>query len=249
MRFHKIMKGLGPVIAIAIAAGLSGCGKANFSFNGTDGVPLSDLDLSGDPPSEVVLLGPDSVDIRTGEALAIDVDGDPAAVDLLRFHRDGDSLAVLRAKGDAKGTATVTVTMPSPRKLTIGGSGSMKAAELTGNAEAEVLGSGTLEVAGISADKFSVTIAGSGSMKAGGKAGRLDLDVMGSGSADLAGLSVERADVTIAGSGSGTFRSNGQVDAEILGSGSVVVRGDARCKVHSVGSGTLVCERNSEPAD
>lgn len=249
MGFKKVLKALGPVVAVAIAGGLAACDNANFTVGGKEGVPLADLDLSGEAPSEVALLGPDTVDIRTGETLAIEVEGDEAVKDLLRFVRDEDSLAVMRTKGDAKGTAKIVITMPSPRKLTIGGSGSIKAAELTGNAEANVLGSGSLEVAGVSADRLSVNVAGSGSMKAAGKAKELDLDVLGSGNARLDGLTVEKANVTIAGSGGAKFASDGEVEAEILGSGSVTVRGDARCKVHSVGSGSLVCERNAETVD
>ncbi|WP_305097563.1 head GIN domain-containing protein [Croceibacterium aestuarii] len=249
MSFKKVLKALGPVVAIAIAGGLAACDNADFTVNGKKGVPLADLDLTGKTPSEVALLGPDTVDVRTGETLAIEVEGDDAVKDLLRFVLDDESLAIMRAKGDAKGTAAVTVTMPSPRKLTVGGSGKLTAAELTGDAEANVLGSGSLEVAGISADKLSANVAGSGSMKASGKTGELNLDVLGSGSAKLGGLSADKADVTIAGSGGATFASDGEVEAEILGSGSVTVRGDARCKVHSVGSGSLVCERNTETVD
>ncbi|MGX7896138.1 head GIN domain-containing protein [Tsuneonella sp. HG222] len=248
MGFKKVLQGLGPVIAIAVAAGIAGCDKAKFTVNGREGVPLADLDLTGMTPTEVVLLGPDNLEIRTGEALSIEVDGDPAVVERLRFALDGETLAVMRGRGEGSGTATIIVTLPSPRKLTVGGSGSITAAELIGKSEVNVLGSGSLSIAGISADRLSVTIAGSGSLRGGGKAERLDLDVLGSGSAHLDELTVDRADVTIAGSGGAAFRSDGEVEAEILGSGSVTVRGDARCKVHSVGSGTLVCERNTEPA-
>ena len=249
MGFNKVFRAIGPVIAIAVAGGLAGCDNADFKVNGKEGVPLADLDLSGDAPTEVVLLGPDTIDIRTGETLSIEVEGDDSVKDRLRFLRDDDSLAIMRSKGESKGTATVIITMPSPRKLTIGGSGLVKAAELTGDAEANILGSGSLEVAGVSADELSVSVAGSGSMTAAGKAKSLDLDVLGSGSAMLDGLSVDDADVTIAGSGSAAFSSDGKVEAEILGSGSVTVRGDARCKVHSIGSGSLVCERNPEKVD
>ncbi|MXO60517.1 DUF2807 domain-containing protein [Altererythrobacter salegens] len=249
MGFKKVLKAIGPVIAIAVAGGLAACDDGNFTFNGEKGVPLADLDLSGDAPTDIVLLGPDTLDIRTGETLSIEVEGDEAIKDRLSFVRSDNSLAVTRTKGDSEGTATVIITMPSPRRLTIGGSGVIKAAELTGDAEGNVMGSGTLEIAGISADKLSVTVAGSGSMKAAGKTKSLELDVLGSGSADLAGLKADEAEVTIAGSGSTTFSSDGEVNAEILGSGSVTVRGDARCKVHSVGSGSLVCERNVETVD
>jgi carbon monoxide dehydrogenase subunit G len=249
MGFSKVFKAIGPVVAIAVAGGLAACDNADFKMNGKEGVRLADLDLSGDAPNEVVLLGPDTVDIRTGETLAIEVEGDDEVKDRLRFLRDDDSLAIMRTKGESSGTATIIVTMPSPRKLTVGGSGLVKAAELTGNAEANILGSGSLEVAGVSADALSVTVAGSGSMTAAGKAKSLDLDVLGSGSAKLDALRVGDADVTIAGSGGAALASDGEVKAEILGSGSVTVRGDARCKVHSIGSGSLVCQRNTEKAD
>lgn len=249
MRFRKVLKALGPVVAVAIAGGLAGCDGANITFNGDEGVPLAELDLSGEAPTEVVLLGPDSVAIRTGETLAIEVEGADEIKQRLRFAREDGALAITRTKGEGRGTATVIVTMPSPRKLTVGGSGTMTAAELTGDAEANILGSGALEVAGISADRLSVNVAGSGSMKGAGKTDKLDLDVLGSGSADLARLSADDVEVTIAGSGGATFQSDGEVDAEILGSGSVTVRGDARCKVNSIGSGRLVCERKAEPVD
>jgi hypothetical protein len=248
MRLGKVFKALGPVIAIAVAGGLAACDGANVRINDSEGVPLSDLDLSGEPPREVVLFGPDNLDIRTGETLAIEVEGSDEVKERLRFVLDGGTLGVMRAKGERlRDTATVIVTMPSPGKLTVAGSGTITAAELTGAAEAHILGSGSLVVAGIAADKLSVTVAGSGSMRAGGKVGALDLDVLGSGSAELDELRTDRADVTIAGSGGAAFMSDGEVEAEILGSGSVTVRGDARCKVRSIGSGTLVCERNAEP--
>lgn len=249
MRFDKVLRTLGPVIALAIAGGLAGCDGSNIKINGKEGVRLADLDLSGKAPTEIILLGPDNIDVKTGAKLSIRVEGSDEIKDRLRFVLDGDSLAVSRAKGDGEGTATIFVTMPSPRKLTVGGSGTIAAAELTGDAEANILGSGSLAVAGIVADKLAVNIAGSGSMKAGGKAAELDLDVLGSGNADLAALSVDTADVTIAGSGSATFASDGEVSAEILGSGNVTVKGNARCKVQSIGSGSLVCERAAEPVD
>lgn len=250
MRFGKVFKALGPVITLAVAGGLAACDNANIRINDSEGVPLSELDLSGDPPREVVLVGPDNLDIRTGETLAIEVEGSDEIKQRLRFVRDGSTLAIMRAKGESsRDTATVIVTMPSPSKLTVGGSGTITAAELTGDAEAHVLGSGSLIVAGIAADTLSVTIAGSGSMRGGGKTGALELDVLGSGNAELGRLSAGKADVTIAGSGSATFASDGEIDAEILGSGSVTVRGEARCRVRTVGSGALVCERNAEPVD
>ena len=72
MKFEKLLKMLGPVVVMAIAGGLAACDGARMTINGDEGVPLSELDLSGDPPTEVASFGPDAVDIRTGGTLAIE---------------------------------------------------------------------------------------------------------------------------------------------------------------------------------
>ena len=79
MKFEKLLKMLGPVVVMAIAGGLAACDGARMTINGDEGVPLSELDLSGDPPTEVASFGPDAVDIRTGGTLAIEVEGSSEA--------------------------------------------------------------------------------------------------------------------------------------------------------------------------
>ena len=251
MRFGKILNALGPVVALAIAAGLSGCNNADIKLNGKEGVPLSELDLSGEAPSEVVLLGPDAVDIRDGESLAIEVEGSDEARARMRFVLEDGSLGILREKSNRNesGIATVIITMPAPRKLTIAGSGRMTSASVSDSPEIHVLGSGTLELPSVAAGKMDVNIAGSGTLRAAGTAETLDLNVLGSGSADLARLKVTKADVNVAGSGDTVFASDGEVEANIMGSGDVTVRGSARCRVKTMGSGTLTCERAPEDYD
>lgn len=251
MKFEKLLKALATVAIMAIAGGLAACDGAKMTFKGKEGVPLAELDLSGDPPTEVASFGPDKVDIRTGDALAIDIEGTEEAKMRMRFVRDGDSLGVLRADGDwnDNAVAIVTVTMPAPRKLTVGGSGNLTAAELAADGELNVLGSGKLMVGSVRGGALKVHIAGSGDVSAAGTADSLELNIAGSGSADLAGLKTSNADVNIAGSGDAVFASDGQVKANVVGSGDVTVRGSARCTVNSVGSGTLTCERETEPAE
>ena len=251
MGFKHVLKAVAPVVALAIAGGLSGCDKANFNFNGEEGKQLADLDLSGDAPSEVSLLGPDTVDIRDGEKLAIQIEGSDEAKDRMRFVLKDGSLGILRQNGHwgDNQIATVIVTMPAPAKLNLAGSGRMTVASVSDQPEVNVAGSGTLNLASVSAARMEVNIAGSGTLKAAGSADKLDLNVLGSGSADLSALKVGGAKVNVAGSGNTTFASDGDVEANIMGSGDVTVKGRARCKVHAVGSGSLVCESGSEPTD
>jgi len=248
MDFKHVFKAVAPVVALAIAGGLAGCDKANVNFNGEQGKELADLDLSGDAPSEVSLLGPDTVDIRDGEKLAIQVEGSDEAKERLRFVLKDGSLGILRQNGHWSDdqVATVIVTMPAPAKLNLAGSGKMTAASVSDQPEVNVAGSGTLNLASVSARKIEVNIAGSGTLKAAGSADKLELNVMGSGTADMGALKAGSANINVAGSGNATFASDGEVNANIVGSGDVTVRGRARCKVHTVGSGTLTCESGSE---
>lgn len=247
-----ILKAVLPVAAVALAAGLSGCKDMDIKINGEEGVPLADLDMAGDPPTELVVAGPDTVIVSDGEKLDIDVSGDAEAVDALRFSLKDGKLAIMR-KGDKwmdAGRATVRVIMPSPRAITIAGSGAVEAASLAADAKVTIAGSGSLKAASVAAQGLDVNIAGSGRFEASGTASALDLDIAGSGVAAMDGLKVAKAEITIAGSGDASFASDGEVAAKVVGSGNVTIIGRASCKVQSMGSGSVTCRPASDkPAD
>lgn len=250
-RFAKLARALAPVIAVALAAGVSACDN-KVSINGEKGKTLSELDLSGKAPEELVLAGPDEVRITPGDRLAISVEGDPAVKDQIRFSLKNGSLAIHRADkmpGSGDMIAIVTITMPPPREIVMAGSGKITTAALASRAEVTVAGSGTIESPGLNGESLELTIAGSGNFRAAGTLKQLDLTVAGSGSAQMEALKVERADVSIAGSGSTSFASDGEVEANIMGSGSVTVKGRARCTLSAMGSGTLICDTPVQQKD
>lgn len=245
--FRKIA----PIAVAAMSIGLSGCDGANVTVNGESGVPLSELDMTGDAPTEVLLAGPDTIVITDGTKLAIDVEGDAKTVAAMRFSLKDGTLAIMRAKGNWKdgGKATINITMPSPKALILAGSGTINAASLASQADVKILGSGKASTASIAADKLEVTVAGSGTYLASGVAKALDLTVAGSGSARMGGLKVETADIKIVGSGDAEFASDGTVDASIMGSGDVTITGRATCKVKSMGSGTVTCQNVTQETE
>jgi hypothetical protein len=230
------------IAALALAVGTAGC-DAKYTINGDEGKRLSELDLAGKAASALVLAGPDTVIVTRGDTLAITVEGDEAARDAVRFTLDDETLGVLRPgkSSNDDSRATVRVTLPSLTKLTLAGSGTIRAPELRGSPEAVIAGSGTADVTAVEADALEVTIAGSGTFKATGTARSLELTVAGSGNGAMEGLRVETADVSIAGSGDAAFASDGTVNAKIMGSGSVNVTGSAKCTVKTMGSGTVTC--------
>ena len=248
MRRDSGFKALGALAALGGLVALAGCN--GFDVRGGDGVPLAELDLTGEAPEAVALLGPDRVTIIEGAPFRITVDGE--AAERMRFSLKDGTLGIMRDSTDqgslGDSTATVRITMPAPRKLVLAGSGRMTSEALARDAEISIVGSGELETAQVDADSLDLTIAGSGTYSAAGRAEALELSVAGSGNARMAGLKVARAEINIAGSGDAAFASDGEVNANIMGSGDVTVRGAARCTVNAMGSGTLTCEREAEPA-
>lgn len=244
MRFGKIVRTLGPVVAMAMAVGASGCKGARFHAD-EEGVPLAELDLSGDAPDSVNLVGPDIVRITEGDNFTIALEGDDEAKDRMRFVFKDHAISIMREdeSWDDTGKATVTITMPGPRSIVIAGSGTLYSFGLAADSEVTIAGSGTAETMDIDVERLEVNIAGSGTYRAAGTAGKLELNIAGSGEGELAGLKVGDAEINIAGSGDATFSSDGNVKANIMGSGDVTVRGEAKCRVSSFGSGTLTCER------
>lgn len=245
MKLGNFAKAFAPIIAVVMAAGVSGCDATNIKLNGEEGKPLAELDLTGAAPSELVLLGPDEVRVTTGDKLAITVEGDDALKDQMRFTLKDGALGILRKDKTFSGsdkTAIVNVTMPAPAELVMAGSGKITAGALASAAKVTIAGSGQIETTAVQSDSLDVTIAGSGNYRAVGNVKSLKLTVAGSGSAAMDALKADTVKVTIAGSGSTTFASDGDVDATIMGSGDVTVKGRARCKVSAMGSGKLTCE-------
>lgn len=239
MRFDKVIRGLAALAATAMVAGCN----SYMTYNDFDGVPLAELDRSGEVPDGVSLKGPDTLIVTRGEDFDITVEGEEQARSLVRFLIEDNVLKVGRANGTSNSKATVRVTMPGLKSIALGGSGTVEADEISGQTEIAIGGSGSVRVANIDADMLDLAIGGSGSVKASGKSRTLDLSIGGSGSAQMRGLKVETADIAIGGSGDASFSSDGKVEAAIAGSGDVTVYGSATCTVSAFGSGTLRCEQ------
>ncbi len=245
----RIFRAIGPGIAMVAAAGLSGCGDMNARFGSGDGKPLANLDKTGDAPDGVALGGPDMVVITTGDTFEIEMAGSDAAKDRMRFDLRDGTLAIGRENGFSRDGdyATVSVTMPAPSSILIGGSGRITSDAVANDAELAVAGAGEIVALNVDADTLDVRIGGSGRVRASGRTRSLNLTIGGSGTADLAVLQVDDADVNIGGSGNASFASDGTVDATIAGSGNVRVRGSASCTISTSGSGSLICEDSADP--
>jgi hypothetical protein len=235
-----------PLAALVLLAPLAGCDD-QMEINGQKGVPLAEVELSGPPPSELVLASGDKVIVSDGTSFSIKVEGSDTSS--LRFVRDERTIGITREDGwSGKQTATIRITMPPPGEIVIAGSGTVQAQSLASNAEVSIGGAGTISFTTVAAEKLGVNIGGSGTVRGAGAAKRLEVNIGGSGDVELAGLKADSAEVSIGGAGDVAFASDGEVTANIAGAGDVVVTGSAKCTVNAFGSGTLTCAPASTAA-
>lgn len=239
---------IGSVAALLTAtAALAACEGAEMEINGMKGVPLSEVELAGPAPSEVVLASGDTVILTEGETFALTVEG--GNTDTLRFMRDTTTIGITREKGWKGDTnATIRITMPAPKEVVIAGSGTIRAAALASTSEVSIGGSGLVEFGTIAAEKLGINIGGSGTVRGAGTVKNLSVNIGGSGDVELAGLKAEEANVSIGGAGDVAFASDGKVTANIAGAGDVNVTGKATCTVNAFGSGTLNCAEGTSAA-
>jgi Putative auto-transporter adhesin, head GIN domain len=228
-----------PLAALALLVPLAAC-DGQMEINGQKGVPLSEIELAGPPPVEVVLASGDKVIVTDGTTFTIKVEG--SDTDSLRFIRDERTIGITREENwSGNQTATIRITMPPPEELVIAGAGAIEAQSLASEAEVSIGGSGTVTFGKAAADRLAINIGGSGTVRGAGVTKDLEVNIGGNGDVELAGLKADKAEVSIGGNGDVEFASDGAVEANIAGSGDVKVAGNAKCTVNAFGSGTLTC--------
>lgn len=228
------------VLLLAGTAALVACDGADVEINGQKGVPLSEVEIAGPPPTNVFLASGDNVIVTEGNTFAIKVEG--SDTDSLRFVRDNEVIGITRVEGwNGNSNATIRITMPAPKEVIIGGSGTVKTPSLASEADINIGGSGTVEFGRFAGQTLGINIGGSGTVRGAGTTKELEILIGGSGKIVMPELKADQADITIGGSGDVAFASDGTVEANIFGAGDVKVAGSATCKINSAGAGTLTC--------
>lgn len=224
---------------------LSGCWMIGGDDDGLASAPAAGgaRSYAASGFDEVTLASGDNIVIRHGAAFSVVASGPAATLDQLVIRLRGEELSVRRQRGtDNLPAATITVTMPLLKELTLAGSGNATADKVDGNrAEVTLAGSGQARIATVAARNFSATLAGSGSLAAAGRADRVDVNIVGSGSFAAPMLTAARADINVAGSGDVSMAVTGPAAIAMVGSGDVTLTGGARCTTSNVGSGAVRC--------
>lgn len=197
--------------------------------------------------TEVALRGSDDVDVRVGPAFSVKATGPADVLDRLEIDRDGDTLKIGRKQRgmldwSTRGSARITVTMPSIAAARVAGSGDLTIDRVTGDRfKAGTAGSGSLRIASLAVKAANLDIAGSGNIDAAGRAESLAMSIAGSGDIRADGVTASGATASVAGSGSIKAQVAGDASVEIVGSGDVDLGPKARCTTRKVGSGEVRC--------
>lgn len=166
---------------------------------------------------------------------ALGVSGSGEAIGDGRFRTDDLDLAV-----SGSGPISLDVVADGDIEADVSGSGSIDVKGRCEEFESDVSGSGRVMVDAEIRDGADLSVSGSGRIAARGKARQVHTQISGSGKVLAADLEAERCRVSIAGSGDVEVNVKEELDANIGGSGSVSYRGNPKkVNSHSAGSGKV----------
>jgi hypothetical protein len=134
----------------------------------------------------------------------------------------------------------ITVTAPTFGKLSIGGSGSIKAQALQlASLVSSISGSGDIQINNLNVGQLDISVAGSGDFQASGQADSVEVNIAGSGDVRLPKLSSKRVAISIAGSGDAVVWARESLSVSVAGSGDVQYYGDPTLSKSMAGSGSV----------
>lgn len=184
-----------------------------------------------------------SVELRLGNSESVSIETDDNILPEIETVVENGTLRIRPVKKDTRLAPTalhIVVQAKQIGRLTVGGSGSITAAELRGpRLQFEVGGSGSIEVAQLQSEVVAVSIGGSGGFKAGGSTDNLNVSLGGSGHVQTGQLAAKQARISIGGSGQAVVWARQSLRVAVSGSGDVDYYGDPELSKTVSGSGKV----------
>jgi hypothetical protein len=146
----------------------------------------------------------------------------------------------LQLNVSGSGSLTLDVEARGDVEADVSGSGNMELKGHFESFESDVSGSGRVRLAATIDETAEFGISGSGKIEASGSADRVEARISGSGKVLAADLQTNSCHVRISGSGDVEINVTKELDANITGSGSVSYRGTpSKVNSHASGSGKV----------
>jgi hypothetical protein len=167
---------------------------------------------------------PANVHYQAGSGDQLVVKGDP---DFIAHIRVKDGLIALDCNGNFHlgKDDRIDVTLPGRRTFK----------------SFALLGTGDVQLDGLSQPEVKLTVAGEGDIRANGKTENLKVDVRGSGNLKLGDLAAKSVDVDIKGSGKVEVAPQDSLNVDLAGSGTIYLRSEPKKIETSIhGSGNII---------
>jgi hypothetical protein len=174
--------------------------------------------------NEVIVNGEFEVQIDTGRASSVFIDGDENLLDLVVTHVSGNQLIIETEDHTClQPTHPIVVTVTTP--------------DLSG---IHLNGSGKVNCDGLHTDELSLYLDGSGEMGLNGVAGNAEYNILGSGHIQGGEMITDTCSCYISGSGRIDTRVNNLLNVTITGSGMVYYFGNPVVESYISGSGKVI---------
>jgi len=206
------------------------------------------LPWQGDDKAAIAV--PANTHYQAGSGDQLVVSGDPAIISHIRVH---NGVVDLDCRTGHWGRADrIDITLPGRRtfqKFEMLGTGDMQLSGLS-QSEAKVAleGSGTVETDG-KVDKLSLEIDGSGTVQSKGQTDDLHVEVDGSGKVQLADLTAKDAHVDISGSGKVDVAPQNSLNVDISGSGTIYLHSEPKSLETDISGSGRIVHANGEVQD
>ncbi|MET3120817.1 hypothetical protein AAKU67_000397 [Oxalobacteraceae bacterium GrIS 2.11] len=168
-------------------------------------------------------------------------------IDGIEINGSGDLTAVNKLSGsnliinlNGSGNLAAEIGLTGTLEANVAGSGDINVKGQFQNLKGKVSGSGDLQLSAAVANQSEFDISGSGEIKVLGKAQSLLASVSGSGDLDAANFEVDKCSVRVSGSGNAEVFAKTELEARTSGSGDISYRGTpAKLSTHNSGSGSI----------
>jgi len=199
---------------------------------------------------EIILQERDVKDF-TGVELAISgdvsIEADKDILEKIETVVEDNVLKIKTQKGFSLGwkdsKIIINITLPVVEKLSISGSGDIKATSSIKSDDLllSISGSGDISIPNLSVNSLSAKISGSGDIEIAGSgtAKTAEASISGSGNINLSTIQFASAEVSIVGSGDANINVTENLNARIVGSGDITYSGKPIVDAKVTGSGEL----------